>query len=205
MTIMKRRFRGFFPVIIDLETAGFNAETDALLEIAAITLCFNHLGNLHIDQTFHYNIVPFKGANIETSALEFTGIDPYNPLRNAILESEAIHQIFSDIRLLQKPTDCQRSVLVGHNAHFDLGFLLAASKRVKAKRNPFHPFTVFDTASLSGLSLGHTVLARSCEIAGIAFNAKEAHSALYDAKKTAELFCFIVNRWKKLGGWPLGD
>ena len=32
------RFRGFYPVVIDVETAGFNAKTDALLEIAAITL-----------------------------------------------------------------------------------------------------------------------------------------------------------------------
>ena len=205
MTMMKRRFRGFFPVIIDVETAGFNAKTDALLEIAAVTLKFDDLGNLKTDKEFQYNILPFEGANLEQSALDFTGIDPTHPLRNALSEDYALKELFTAIRTLQKEADCQRSVLVGHNAGFDMAFLFSASDRIKAKRNPFHPFTSFDTATLSGLALGHTVLARSCELAKIDFNAEEAHSALYDAKKTAELFCFIVNRWKKLGGWPLGD
>ncbi len=35
---LKNRFRGYFPVIIDVETAGFDAKKDALLELAAITL-----------------------------------------------------------------------------------------------------------------------------------------------------------------------
>ncbi len=205
MIMMKRRFRGFFPVIVDVETAGFNSNTDALLEIAAVTLKFNDLGHLQIDKELQYNILPFEGANLEQSALDFTGIDPTHPLRNAHTEEFALKTLFSEIRTLQKEVECQRSVLVGHNASFDMAFLFSASKRIKAKRNPFHPFTSFDTATLSGLALGHTVLARSCEIAGINFNDEEAHSALYDAKKTAELFCFIVNRWKKLGGWPLGD
>ena len=203
--MMKRRFRGFFPVIVDVETGGFNAKTDALLEVAAVTMAFDELGNLKLDRSFQYNIEPFEGANLEKSALEFTGIDPDNPLRDAKSESYALKDLFSEIRTLQKEAECQRSVLVGHNAGFDMEFIFAASNRINAKRNPFHPFTSFDTATLSGLALGHTVLAKSCELAGISFNGEEAHSALYDAKKTAELFCFIVNRWKKLGGWPLGD
>ena len=205
MSIMKRRFRGFFPVIVDVETGGFNAKTDALLEIAAVTVKFDEQGVLHPDAEYHYNVEPFEGANIETAALEFTGIDPSNPLRFAVSESTALKEIFSAIRSAQKEADCQRSVLVGHNAAFDIGFVQAAAQRIDAKRNPFHPFTNFDTATLSGLALGQTVLAKACELAKIDFNTKEAHSALYDAKKTAELFCFIVNRWKKLGGWPLGD
>ena len=44
---------------------------------------------------------------------------------------------------------------------------------------------------------------KACETAGIEFNDREAHSAEYDTRKTAELFCDMVNRWKKLGGWPL--
>jgi ribonuclease T len=205
MSIMKRRFRGFFPVIVDVETGGFNSRTDALLEIAAVTLKFDEQGNLSPDAEFHFNVEPFEGANIEDAALEFTGIDPNNPLRHAVLESNALRSLFSQIRALQKEAECQRSVLVGHNAAFDIGFVQAAAQRSEIKRNPFHPFTNFDTATLSGLALGHTVLAKACELAKIKFDNNEAHSALYDAKKTAELFCYIVNRWKKLGGWPLGD
>ncbi len=202
---MKRRFRGFFPVIVDVETGGFNPQTDALLEVAAVTLKFDEQGNLHPDTEFHFNIDPFEGANIEPAALEFTGIDPANPLRFAVPESTGLKELFTAIRSAQKEVECQRSVLVGHNAAFDISFIQAAAKRINAKRNPFHPFTCFDTATLSGLALGQTVLAKACEMANIKFDGKEAHSALYDAKKTAELFCFIVNRWKKLGGWPLGD
>ncbi len=205
MNMMKHRFRGFYPVIVDVETGGFNAQTDALLEIAAVTVKFDSLGNLRCDQEFQYNIEPFSGANIESAALEFTGIDPSNPLRGAESEHSAFTQLFSALRTGQKNAECQRSVLVGHNAAFDLGFVQAAAERISAKRNPFHPFTCFDTATLSGLALGQTVLAKACELAEITFDNNEAHSALYDAKKTAELFCFIVNRWKKLGGWPLGD
>ncbi len=202
---MKRRFRGFFPVIVDVETGGFNPKTDALLEVAAVTLKFDTLGNLHPDAEFHFNVEPFEGANLEPAALEFTGIDPTNPLRFAVSESVALKELFGSIRSAQKDAECQRSVLVGHNASFDIAFMQAAADRIGAKRNPFHPFTNFDTATLSGLALGQTVLAKACESAKIKFDGKQAHSALYDAKKTAELFCYIVNRWKKLGGWPLGD
>ncbi len=205
MSIMKRRFRGFYPVILDVETGGFNPQTDALLEVAAVTLKFDDLGNLSPDQSFHYNIDPFEGANLEPAALEFTGIDPSNPLRFAVSEDEGLKALFKDIRGGQKAAECQRSVLVGHNAAFDAAFINAAALRINAKRNPFHPFTCFDTATLSGVALGQTVLAKACATAKIEFDNNEAHSALYDANKTAELFCFIVNRWKKLGGWPLGD
>ncbi|MBD3654582.1 ribonuclease T [Kangiella sp.] len=191
---MKERFRGFFPVIVDVETGGFNAATDALLELAAVTTTFDQEGKLVIHNSYHFNIEPFEGANIEQKALDFTGIDPSNPLRGAISEQKALKGLFKDLRTEQKDAECNRCVLVGHNSWFDLSFLNAASERANIKRNPFHPFTSFDTASLSALMLGHTVLAQACDLAGIEFSQKEAHSALYDATKTAELFCLLVNR-----------
>lgn len=203
--MMSRRFRGFFPVVIDVETGGFNAAGDALLEIAAVTLKFDDFGNLKLSNRWHFNVEPFEGANMEQSSLDFTGIDPYNPLRAAVSEKQALTEIFNGVRAEQKEAECQRSVMVAHNPGFDMSFVMAASNRIKAKRNPFHPFTTFDTATLAGIALGQTVLAKSCETAGIKFDNEKAHSALYDTEKTAELFCYIVNRWKKLGGWPLGD
>ncbi len=205
MTLMSRRFRGFFPVVVDVETGGFNAATDALLEIAAVSLKFDDQGYLQLADRWHYHITPFEGANLEQASLEFTGIDPFHPLRGAVSEKQALNEMFKEIKARQKEAECQRCVLVGHNPGFDMAFLSAASERIKAKRNPFHPFTTFDTATLSGVALGQTVLARACQTAKINFDNNQAHSALYDTEKTAELFCFIVNRWKKLGGWPLGD
>ena len=199
-----QRFRGYFPVVVDVETAGFNAQTDALLEIAATTLTLNELdGTFSLDETIHFNVDPFEGANLEKAALEFTGIDPTNPLRGAVDEKTALTSIFKLIRKKMKAAGCQRAVMVAHNAAFDLGFVNAATARCSIKRSPFHPFVSFDTTTLSGLALGQTVLAKACIAANIEFNNNEAHSALYDTEKTAELFCYIVNKWQKLGGWPL--
>ncbi len=202
--LLNQRFRGYFPVVIDVETAGFNAQTDALLEIAAVTLKMDDAGWLMPDQTFHYHVMPFEGANLEPAALEFNGIiEPFSALRGAVSEKEALSEIFKGVRKGQKAAGCNRAIMVAHNAAFDLGFVNAAAERAKLKRNPFHPFASFDTACLSGLALGQTVLAKACRAARIPFDNKEAHSALYDTLRTAELFCHIVNRWKQLGGWPL--
>lgn len=203
-SLFAQRFRGYFPVVVDVETAGFNAQTDALLEMAATTLSLDEsTGDFTLDETIHFNIAPFEGANLEESALAFTGIDPYHPLRGAVEEDEALKESFKLIRKKMKAAGCQRAIMVAHNAAFDLGFVNAAIERNNIKRSPFHPFVSFDTATLAGLAFGQTVLAKACKAADIAFDNKEAHSALYDTEKTAELFCLIVNKWKNLGGWPL--
>jgi len=198
---MAERFRGFLPVVVDVETAGFNPRTDALLEIAAVTLTMDENGYLMIDQSHDANVIPFPGANLEQSALEFTGIDPDDPERNALPEEEALELIFKPVRKAIKSHGCKRAILVGHNASFDHSFVTNAAERAGIKRNPFHPFSTFDTVSLAGLAYGQTVLAKACDMAGIEFDGKQAHSALYDTLKTAELFCTIVNDWKNLGGW----
>ncbi|MGB1158864.1 MAG: ribonuclease T [Porticoccaceae bacterium] len=200
-SLMAQRFRGFLPVVVDVETGGFNASTDALLEIAAVTLEMDSQGNLQIKDSFSKHIEPFEGAVVEQSALEFTGIDIYDSERGAEPEGEALRGLFQPIRREVTETGCTRAIMVAHNAHFDLGFVNAAVERNQIKRNPFHPFSCFDTAGLSGLAYGQTVLARACQAAEIEFDNRSAHSALYDTTKTAELFCTIVNKWKALGGW----
>ena len=195
------RFRGFLPVVIDVETGGFIASTDAVLEVAATTVRMDEDGLLAVHRTYEFHVAPFEGANIEQSALDFTGIDPYHPFREAVPEEDALTELFRVIRKEIRDQQCSRAVLVGHNAHFDAGFINAAVERCSIKRNPFHPFSFFDTATLSGLAYGQTVLAKACAEAGIAFDNDEAHSAAYDAERTAELFCDIVNRWKECGGW----
>ncbi len=192
---ISRRFRGYLPVVVDVETAGFNPQRDALLEIAAVTLQINEAGLWQRKKTHHCHVLPFEGANLEPSALEFTGIDPYHPFRYAVSESDALKKIFKPIREDVKTTHCSRAILVGHNPSFDLSFINAAAKRTSMKRNPFHPFSTFDTATLGGLIYGQTVLAKGVMAAGIQWDPKEAHSAIYDAEQTADLFCKIVNVW----------
>ncbi|MFP6849539.1 MAG: ribonuclease T [Pseudomonas sp.] len=198
---MAARFRGYLPVVVDVETGGFNSATDALLEIAATTIGMDESGFLYPEHTQFFRIEPFEGANIEQAALDFTGIKLDHPLRMAVSEEHALTEIFRSLRKSLKANSCKRAILVGHNSSFDLGFLNAAVVRTGIKRNPFHPFSSFDTATLAGLAYGQTVLAKACQAAGIDFDGKEAHSARYDTEKTAELYCGIVNRWKEMGGW----
>ena len=197
-----RRFRGFLPVVVDVETAGFNAQTDALLEIAAVPIHMNEDGLVYPGDTISAHVEPFPGANLEASALAFTGIDPHHPLRIAEPEGKALKKIFEPIRNMLKGSNCSRAILVGHNPAFDLAFVKAAVDRTGIKRNPFHQFSTFDTATLAGLAYGQTVLARAIAAADIEWDNNEAHSAVYDTEKTAELFCAIVNRCKTLGGGP---
>jgi ribonuclease T len=192
------RFRGYLPVVVDVETGGFNPQTDALLEVAAVMLGIDADGCWHRTETHACHVQPFPGANLEPSALEFNRIDPDHPLRFAVPEREALATIFGPIRSAVKASGCTRAVLVGHNPSFDLSFVNAAVGRTKFKRNPFHPFSTFDTATLGGLAYGQTVLSRAVAAAGIEWDPRDAHSAIYDAEKTADLFCAIVNRWAEL-------
>ena len=201
--LLSNRFRTFYPVVIDIETAGFNANTDAVLEIAMITLKMDDLGWLHKENTLHFHIKPFKGSIINPDAIAFNKIDPFNPLRGAISEKKAIQSIFDIVNRGIKIQGCSRGIVVAHNANFDHNFLMAAIHRTNIKNNPFHPFATFDTAALSGLVVGQTVLAKACKAIGLSFDNNQAHSALYDSLQTADLFCKIVNRWKGLGGWPI--
>ena len=202
---MARRFRGFLPVVIDVECGGFNCATDALLEIAAVTIGMDEQGLLYPQETQFFRVEPFAGANIEPAALEFTGIKLDHPLRMAVSEDHALHEIFRNVRKAVKSSGCKRAILVGHNSSFDLGFLNAAIARCDIKRNPFHPFSSFDTATLAGLAYGQTVLAKACQAAGIDVDGREAHSARHDTEKTAELVCGIVNRGREMGGWEEFD
>lgn len=195
--VIGQRFRGFLPVVVDVETAGFNADTDALLEIACIPIIYNDEGLFVPGEAHHAHINPFEGANLDRRSLDFIGIDPFNPMRVAMAEDEktALKRMFKAVNEVRKQQECTHAVLVGHNAHFDLGFVKAAIARTGTKnQNPFHSFSVFDTVTLSAVMFGQTVLAKSCIQAGIEFDGKEAHSALYDTQKTAELFCSILNK-----------
>lgn len=195
---LAQRFRGFQPVVVDVETGGFNPKTDALLEVAMCIITMDEAGWLQPTEVMTRHIRPFEGANIEAAALEFNGIRPDHPLRPAVDEDQALRELLTPVRQALRDHNCKRAVLVGHNAHFDLGFLNAAIERIGYKRNPFHPFSCFDTATLGGLAFGQTVLARAVTAAGLEWDGSRAHSAAYDTERTASLFCAICNRWREL-------
>ncbi|HHL3492614.1 TPA: ribonuclease T [Legionella pneumophila] len=194
---IKNRFRGFLPVVVDVETAGIDPQKNALLEMCIVLLDMDEQGLLKRESSYFEHILPFPGAELDQKSLEFNQIDPYQPLRFAVDEQTALSRLFKPIHDLLKKTRCQRAVLVGHNAWFDLLFIKEAIKRTGIK-SPFHAFTCFDTATLAGLIFGETVLAKAAQAAGLHFDSHEAHSAIYDAEKTADLFCLMINKWRML-------
>jgi ribonuclease T len=195
---ISNRFRGFLPVVIDIESGGFNPATDALLELAAVMVEMTPLGTLRPGATLRYHVQPFHGSRLDPASLAVTGIDPHHPLRPAMPEKEALTQLFREVRKAVRDADCTRAILVGHNAAFDLAFLNAAVARTDIKRNPFHPFSTFDTVTLGGVAYGQTVLSRAAMAAGMSWDSTAAHSAIYDAERTAELFCSVCNRFRVL-------
>lgn len=201
-TLIANRFRSYLPVVVDVETGGFDCKKDALLEIAASIIHMNADGSVEPTEVIAANVVPFPGANLDPRALEVTGIDPTHPFRGALDERDALKKIFQAVREALRRTGCQRAVLVGHNPAFDLSFLNAAVDRTGIKRNPFHLFTTFDTATLAGLAYGQTVLAKAVAASGESWDHDAAHSAIYDTEQTAKLFCRIVNLWHQAGLSP---
>jgi ribonuclease T len=196
---MAARFRGFLPVVVDIETGGFDPTTHAILELAAVQVCFDE-ERMVLGATWQQAVEPYPGSAIDSASLKVTGIDPDDPDREAVPEQEALKDLFRRIRKTMKHEGCQRAILVAHNAAFDQQFLNRAVERQQVKRNPFHPFSFIDTASLAAVAYGHTVLSEACARAHIPFDPSKAHSALYDAERTAELFCAVVNDWGQSAG-----
>lgn len=199
---MRDRFRTFLPVVVDVETGGFNPATDALLEVSMVTVQINAQGFLEPKDQYSVNIRPFEGSKLEKANIDFLGIDPFDESRNLIDEPDAIRPLFKAISKEVKFQDCTKAILVGHNGAFDLSFINAVTERLNYKRNPFHPFSVIDTASWGALVLGQTVLSRACISAGIEFEGGHAHSAEYDTLKECELFCAMYNRFTTYAGVP---
>lgn len=195
---IKDRFRGFLPVVVDCETGGFYSQTDALLEIAGVEIVMRDDGSLIRGESWRFHVRPFEGARMDPKSLAVNGIDPHHPLRPALTESDALGRLFKEVRARIKATGCTRAILVGHNAPFDLGFLNAAVERTGIKRNPFHPFSTFDTVTLAGVAVGQTVLSKAAQAIGLSWDHASAHSARYDAEMTADLFCTLSNRFQGL-------
>ena len=194
--MLKDRFRKFLPVVVDLETGGFDATKNAILEIA-IQLIDEEDSKLVLGDSLRHHINPYEGLDVDKESLEFLKLDLNHPLRVGVDEKFALKEIFALINKQRTKYDCSRAILVGHNAFFDHSFLLEACIRNGIKKSPFHPFSLIDTVSLGVLATKQTVLARVCKELDIPYDNDEAHSAAYDAMVTAEVFCKIINDFDK--------
>ena len=189
------------PVVVDVETGGFNSVDGRATRNRGRILVYVddrrqslRRGETIAATTSCHSKMPtwIRLRSRLTASTRIIRCDPPIP------ERDALQRVFRDVRAELREWECNRAILVGHNAHFDLGFVNAAIERTGIKRNPFHTFSVLDTASLCGVAFGQTVLARAARAAGLAFDPDAAHSAAYDAEITADLFCEIVNRFRPI-------
>ncbi|MBM4222986.1 MAG: ribonuclease T [Gammaproteobacteria bacterium] len=186
-------FGHYYPIVIDCETSGINPDQHALLEVACVILApVDKKLQIIARETFH--VLPFEGAQFDPDSMKIHQIDPHYPLRFAESEKDVLIKLNAMIAPYIKG-HYRRALLVGHNAWFDLAFLNKAYERQSVK-SPFHRFTCMDTATLSAFFLRETVLAKALYRCRIAYDPKEAHSALYDAEKTAELLALLWNNYQ---------
>ena len=186
------RFGGLLPIVVDMETSGINPDSNAILELASIVLYLNDKLDLQCGNFFSCHVRPFPSSKIDPSSMYINTIEIENPFRLALSEEEAINRLFRFVYMNLRNFGCRKAVLVGHNANFDLAFLESARKRYKID-SPFHTFTVIDTATIGAVFYGKTVLANVVNASNMRFNPKLAHSAIYDAKITTDLFCSVTN------------
>ena len=191
--LLKNRFRKYLPVVIDLETGGFDPSKNPILEIAMQFIEINN-NKFILGEGIRYHVIPESQLEIDPDSLEFTKIHLNHPLRQAIAAEEAIKNICKLVNKQRSKEECSRAILVGHNAHFDLSFLQANIERYDIKNSPFHPFSVIDTVSLGAAFTGQTVLARIAKELSIDYDNDLAHSAAYDAEITAKVFCDLLNK-----------
>jgi ribonuclease T len=183
------RFRGYLPVVVDLETGGFSKDDNPILEVACSFVTMRD-DQLCLKDSASWSLEPYEGSTIEPASLKVTGIDLDDPNRNAIDERDALVEFFKTVRDEMKFAGCHRAIMVAHNASFDQGFLNTACDRLKIKRNPFHPFTALDTATLGALAFGHTVLSEACRRAGLDFS--EARPITRPTTPSAQPNCFAT-------------
>jgi ribonuclease T len=195
---ISERFRQFLPVVIDLETGGLDPNKHALLEIAATPILYDTRYGFYYDDIFHEHVKPHPSTQIDQQALAINQIVVDSALRFAVEETYAIKTLVQWINAYLKKTSCSKAIIVAHNAHFDLRFLINAMTRSSNERCPLHRFSTLDTVTMSALVYGETVLAKALNKARIDFNENNAHGALYDTWKTAQLFCQIVNLFPSL-------
>ena len=90
---LSERFRGYLPVVLDLETGGFDHQVNPILELAC---CFVQMQDdrLSIKGQESWNVQPVDGMVVEPASLKVTGIDLDDPHRDAMDEASVLKDFF---------------------------------------------------------------------------------------------------------------
>jgi len=171
--------------VLDLETTGFSPKTEKITEIGIMKLKDGKV----IDQ-FACFVNPEKP--IPARVVEVTNITD-----DMVKDAETIEKVFP--KLLDF---IQGSVLVAHNASFDVGFLKHNAKVLGYELD----FTYIDTLSLARELFPDFKSYKLGKIAkNLGIEVKVAHRALDDVDTTVKVFHMMLEKLKERGVKTLDD
>ena len=165
-------------VVFDVETTGLSAIYDNIIELAAVKM---HKGNVIAE--FQEFIDP--GHRLSNTTINLTGITD-EMVRGSKSEKDVLEQ-FKDFS--------EGSILVAHNATFDMGFLNTAYKKHDM---PMSDLPVIDTLEFSRFinpsfkSHRLNTLAKRFKV-----NLEQHHRAIYDSQTTGQLLWIFVKNANK--------
>ncbi|MDO4788566.1 MAG: PolC-type DNA polymerase III [Johnsonella sp.] len=166
-------------VVFDIETTGFSALHDRIIEIGAVKMKDNE-----IKERFSCFINP--KIPIPYKIQELTGISDEMVMDAPLIEEQL--PLFLEF--------CKDSVLVAHNAVFDTGFIRENARRMGIAHDP----AIIDTLAFARLllpNLGRFKLDNIAKSLGIEL--KNHHRAVDDAECTAFIWQKFVEMLKERG------
>ena len=168
---MGQNFNDTF-VVFDLETTGFSAEVDRIIEIGAVKI-----KNGEIVDNFSKFVNPKIPIPFRIEKL--TGIND-----SMVMEAEPIEKILPEFLEF-----CGDAVMVAHNAGFDTSFIINNAERLGIKYDP----TIMDTVLLAQFvipNLHNYKLDTLCK--HLAVSLENHHRAVDDAQATAYIYLKMV-------------
>lgn len=162
-------------VVYDIETTGFSQKYDEIIEIAA---CKVRSGTI-IDQ-FEVFVNPERP--IPAKITELTSITD-----EMVMDAKTTKEILPEFLEF-----CKGSILVAHNAKFDVGFIYAKLKKYGI---PYQEFPVIDTLNLFRAGYHQEVKAFNLKVLSKYFKVKQEqhHRAIDDTRVTALCFINMLN------------
>ncbi len=174
--------------VLDLETTGFSATNDRITEIGIMKV-----KNKQVIDEFSCFVNPER--HIPERVSEVTNITD-----DMVKDAETIEKIFP--KVLEFLGDSKDTVVVAHNANFDVGFLKQNAKRLGYDFD----YTYLDTLSLAKDLFPNYKKYKLGKIAeNLGIKVEVAHRALDDVDTTVKVFNVMIDMLKEKGSKKIED
>ena len=166
-------------VVFDIETTGFSAVNDRIIEIGAVKV-----ENGEIVDRYSTFVNPERPIPFEIEKL--TGIND-----GMVVDAAVIEDILPEFLAFSE--DC---IMVAHNAEFDMSFIKENCRRMNLLRK----FTVVDTLAMARSMLPDLKNYKlDTVVEAVGGTLENHHRAVEDAESTADIFVKFVARLKGMG------